>query len=260
MKNEKWVCKKCLHESFEKPKKNQVCECKGRYIHYKQCKCGKWFEDKRYSKKYCSSECSGRTVSSIRVGKIELICENCGREFMRYASNVRGDLHFCGIDCKKVYYKGDKKKSICECCGKEFEVYASVLKSSNASGRYCSQECYWKSMEKEGKPYKGFEKAKKLHFSKQQFCAVCGTTEKIEIHHIIPNRLTQNQSKENLIPLCVKHHRMVESLTRSLHEDFSGRYGIELFLLNAILRPRQATTSLVVKKHLEERKNYAVKD
>lgn len=262
MGNEKWVCKKCAHEIFEKPKKNQVCKCKGRYIHYVKCKCGSWFEDKQYSKKYCSPECSGRKETGARVGKIEVRCDNCGTSFLRYSANVRSGLHFCDIKCKHEYYKGQKKKAMCEYCGKEFEIYVSTLKT-NASGKYCSRECYWKSMEKEDKPYKGFNKAKKENFSKPQMCAICGTTEKIHIHHIIPNRISQDQSKENLIPLCQRHHPMIECLTRELHEDFAGNHVLELFLLNAILRPRQAATITAVKQAIKNTKGgakYAVKD
>lgn len=262
MNDEKWVCKNCAHETFVKPKKNQVCECKGRYIHYRKCKCGKWFEDKKYSKKYCSTECSGRKETGARIGKIEVICDSCGQPILRYAANVRNGLHFCNQKCKHEYFKGQKEKLTCEYCGKSFEIYASTLKS-NASGKYCSRECYWKSMEKEGRPYKGFNQAKKLYFAKPQVCAVCGTTKKIEIHHIIPNRINQNQTKENLIPLCSRHHHMVEILTREIHEDFSGNHDLELFLLNTILRSRQAATKSVAKHALENTEGgetYAVKD
>lgn len=130
----------------------------------------------------------------------------------------------------------------CDYCGKKFRVYKSVLNDSNASGNYCSSKCYWESMKKDSLVYKGFKEAKKKYFSKPQVCAVCGTPKKIQIHHIIPNRLTQDQRKQNLIPLCPLHHNRIERMTAELHILFADDYDLELMLLNNILRTRQLET------------------
>ena len=37
-------------------------------------------------------------------------------------------------------------------------------------------------------------------------CAICGTTEKLERHHIIPPRLGGTNVRENVMWLCHSHH------------------------------------------------------
>lgn len=179
-----------------------------------------------------------------RIGKIPVKCDYCGKTFMRYAGNVKNTtkVHFCDRTCKNAYYKAEQVERECKNCGKKFRVYKSVLNDSNASGNYCSSKCYWESMKKDSLVYNGFKEAKKKYFSKPQVCAVCGTPKKIQIHHIIPNRLTQDQRKQNLIPLCPLHHNRIERMTAELHILFADDYDLELMLLNNILRTRQLET------------------
>ena len=245
---DKWICKNCGKEIFQKPLKNAVCECKGRYIHFSKCKkCGKWFENPKNNKCFCSVECRGYELSN-RKGKVELICSQCGKSFTRYNGNIdkNSKNNFCSLGCKNKFYNGEKTTKNCKKCGKEFTIYKSTLKT-NASGKYCSQKCYWEDMQVPKKNYNGFAISKKLYFNKTQFCAVCGTTKKIQIHHIIPNRITQDQSKENLIPLCVKHHRQIEQITRELLEDCQDIKQLKFFL-NNILRTRQLATYTLLKE------------
>ena len=85
---------------------------------------------------------------------------------------------------------------------------------------------------------------------KKQFCAICGTTKKIHIHHIMPNRISHNQDKENLIPLCASCHPKIERVTRDFLKAFDGEYEKAEPLLRMILRQRQYETSLVIKEIL----------
>lgn len=83
------------------------------------------------------------------MSKVKLMCDYCGKEFERYASNIKPNRkHYCSKECMQESKKAVKEKRICKTCGKEFEVYASVLKSSNASGNFCSRECYYQDLEK----------------------------------------------------------------------------------------------------------------
>jgi hypothetical protein len=187
-------------------------------------------------------------------GKIPVKCDYCGKTFLRYAGNVKAKtkVHFCDRICKTAYYKAETVEKECQHCGKKMLIYKSTLEKSNASGNYCSKQCYWDSMKKDTLKYKGFKDAKRKYFSKPQICAICGTNKNIQIHHIIPNRLTQDQRPQNLIPLCPLHHNRVERQTAELHNMFDGRYDIELFLLNNILRSRQAATYAYYKELASE--------
>ena len=55
----------------------------------------------------------------------------------------------------------------------------------------------------------------------------------LNIHHIIPYRLTQDNSLENLIPLCRKHHKIVESYFTKYLENF-GDFETSKFVLGNI--------------------------
>lgn len=214
----KWVCSKCGREIIEKPYKNQICNndnCKGRFKRYTKCICGKWFENSKDEKKYCSDKCSGRKEYEKRTGKIKIKCFYCGKEFERYNSNVKCKKPFCSIDCMRNYEKTLKAKRKCMECGKVFYVYKSAITKTNASGNFCSRKCYdaYLGHQEHGKYYRAdFEQVKKKYFSGVQFCAICGTTKNIHIHHIIPYRFTQDNGVDNLIPLCRKHHKMIECL------------------------------------------------
>ena len=250
---EKWVCQKCGKELYQKPYKNETCICKGRYKHYKKCNCGEFYIVKD-NEKFCSARCRGYELSK-RQKPIEITCKNCGKVFVRYVGNVNKNAHnlFCSKECSIKFRKGERITRECKHCGKEFTIYKSSLKT-NASGNYCSKRCYWNDMTVPKKGYNGFGAAKRLYFGKEQICAICGTTNKIHIHHIIPNRLTQDQSKENLIPLCARHHIMIERETRDLLAEFTD-YKILHDLLNNVLRQRQAETE-IAKKRVKD----AVKD
>lgn len=251
---EKWVCSKCGKEILRKPLKNEICNtdgCKGRYRHYKKCSCGNWFEDFSYCKQYCGDNCDNRRLKK----PIKLKCCYCGKEFSRYLSDIKKETknHFCSNDCRKKFFTGDKEYRKCKYCGKEFAVLKSTLDKSNATGNYCTKQCYYNSMKIESDgSYAGFRRAKKDFFSKQQFCAICGSTKNIHIHHIIPNRLTHDQSKGNLIPLCSYHHIQVEKITREFLKYFSKDYDTAKTLLNIILRAKQFETACVIKELFNE--------
>ena len=244
---EKWVCAKCEAEVSEKPKKNQTCKCKGRFRHYRQCAdCGEWFFDMHYNRKLCD-KCS-HSAGRDRKGKVELICDNCGNAFFRYAGNVSTGKNYCSRKCMEEKKKAERIYKVCEVCGRDFSVYASVIKQSNAAGRFCSSRCYYESMtlDKE-RNYRGFRTAKERYFSTKQFCAVCGTTENINIHHIVPNRITHDQSKDNLIPLCAKHHPQIERVSKSFIDAMGGDIEKAGELLKIALRDRQFQTYAMIK-------------
>lgn len=98
-----------------------------------------------------------------------------------------------------------------------------------------------------------FEQVKREHFSGVQFCALCGTTKNIHIHHIIPYRLTQDNSVDNLIPLCASHHKKIENATLKFTEMFDdGSYDVAKFYLNIMLREKQFMTQYVISELMKE--------
>lgn len=52
-----------------------------------------------------------------------------------------------------------------------------------------------------------WSKVRKEHLSKNPTCAVCGTSTKLEVHHIVPVHIdeTKELDPDNLITLCDKY-------------------------------------------------------
>ena len=50
---------------------------------------------------------------------------------------------------------------------------------------------------------------------KLNFCVLCGSTENLEHHHVIPLSLGGSNEEDNIITLCAKHHVQVHNLNDS---------------------------------------------
>jgi hypothetical protein len=214
------------------------------------CKCGKWFYTNDPKRQYCSNDCEEKPKHLLTVK-----CDYCGKTINRYKSNCKS-LIFCDSTCFNEYKKTLHEKRICKQCGKEFDIRKSAIRSSNASGNYCSRECYEDSMRiPESNGYRAdFRKVKNKHFSKTQFCVICGTTKDIHIHHIIPFRLTQDNGLNNLIPLCAKHHVIFEKTALPFIESMSDNYELTQLMLNSILRERQMAICAEIKRRKDNDK------
>lgn len=97
--------------------------------------CGIVFEFKdvpsNSGRKFCSRECSGKSVGSPPVARE---CKQCGMEFLASAYEVaKGRGAFCSKKCNHDY--GHISLS-CKACGKQF----STIKAKG-SRKFCSREC-----------------------------------------------------------------------------------------------------------------------
>lgn len=247
---------------------NLTCDnCKKQFERYKS--------NARPSKNiFCTKKC----MQDFNSGKTEKrICKNCTKEFVVYASSLRSSNasgNYCCRPCYnehlKALLKGEDNhnynriKCVCPNCEKEFmQIPSKVKQYKNV---FCSHKCknkfmyYYTGGEKNCnwvggcKSYRGdFAQVKKENFNKKQFCAICGSVENIHIHHIIPYRLTQDNSIDNLIPLCSKHHKIIESSTLNFINITEDKE-VAKKLLNIILRSRQTETCNVLLKISEGKK------
>lgn len=245
------------------PKVSLICES-----------CGKEFErypsDIREGTKhfFCSADCR---KAYYKGDKVLRVCKQCGKEFYVYRSAIEksnASGNFCCRGCYNEHQKtltGSKNNHCtkvnrkCDYCGKEISVIPSRLRMYEHS--FCSVKCrsmfMAERMAGEKNPqwkggsssYRGnFDEVKRESFGGVQFCAICGTTKDIHIHHIIPYRLTQDNSVDNLIPLCRKHHKTIESVTLKFIELFDdGEYDVAKWYLNITLREMQAATLCALK-------------
>lgn len=235
-----------------------------------QCdNCGKTFFRYKSNQKgsknvYCSKACM---IEHKKGEKEERTCLTCGKKFFVYKSSIEKSNtsgNYCCRDCYNEHLRtlvGDKspsyKSSVIECCFCGKPVITNPYRMKTYNRRFCSIECKTNFYSGENAPnwkggyrsYRGnFEIIKKECFGKTNFCALCGTTKNIHIHHIIPYRLTEDNSLDNLIPLCSSHHKIFESASLQFIEMMEDDYEAAKWYLNNILRTRQNATRIVIKE------------
>lgn len=209
--------------------------------------------------------------SNIRIGVKDCLCTDCGTEFtVRKDTNpvvcrrctasrggksaagnfrvprsyckkcskpIRATLNYqyCSVECRSEDIRTTRT---CKTCLKEFRIYKSWLSGkTNASGNFCSRPCYEKwlcNSERITGRGSQWNKSRKQKLSVHPFCALCATPNKLDVHHIAPFRLSFDNSQDNLIPLCKKHHKKVESLTNNLISVGSSMEDIKLVMGNIL--------------------------
>lgn len=69
------------------------------------------------------------------MGKIKIICDNCGKEFEKYECRL-SKHNFCCRECYLQFYSKETPMCICQNCGKTFKG------TKYNANKYCSRECY----------------------------------------------------------------------------------------------------------------------
>lgn len=186
-----------------------------------------------------------RSCSARRRGAVGLVtirakaaakatfCPVCG--FVKAATDS-----YCSVQCRMV---GKRTWRTCKACSNEFQVFKSSLSGkTNASGNFCSRRCYeaWmcKTERRRGRGSQWRRIAQDVirHFP---FCSLCGARKQLQVHHIVPYRITFDNRPQNLIPLCPRCHKKVEVLA----VEFEHAWGSNIsgfYYLARLLRQRQA--------------------
>ena len=195
-------------------------------------------------RKYCSKECSikaqiGKKQENYRHNRIEIKCDNCGKEFKEKPSRIKKyKRHFCSRNCKD---KGLVKWAILKCqfCGNEFKIKPFKLKTTS---KFCSKECRnnarkglfnpaWNggsSFEPYGTEFNE-ELKEKIRRRDNYTCQIVGCEErqngrKFPVHH--RDYRKQNNEEYNLITLCHSHHSATNS-----NRDYWRNYFIDYLSL-----------------------------
>lgn len=195
----------------------------------------------------CAAAVAGRAKRSTAV---TAVCTCCKKEVKRSISqSARAKEPYCSLACAHSHKKIDRA---CKYCKSAFQVHRSIVSGpSNSSGNFCSRPCYTKWLCRtdrvtgRGSQWKKIRDAVK---AKSPFCGWCGIVRgQLQVHHIVPFRLTHDNSHKNLIPLCVCCHKNVEVITVEVESmvDTPG----ELFtVMNTLLRPRQLATLAILRR------------
>jgi 5-methylcytosine-specific restriction endonuclease McrA len=194
--------------------------------------------------KSCASSAAGKITAAKRKAQAHRPpCENCGQPVKTYRAK------FCSVSCKSA---SARESRICKHCSAEFTVLKSSLKT-NASGNFCSRPCYERYLcngDRTTGRGSQWSKIRSEVLAGFPFCAVCGTTKNLQVHHIIPFRLTRDNSKANLVPLCVTHHRWIETMFVD-----TERFGIDACtqeIWRGMIRSKQAVTATTIKEIARE--------
>lgn len=146
-------------------------------------------------------------------------CPVCGKHVYRYPSEVKkGCSLTCSRACRAVLQKQGEYRN-CETCGKQF--YARKSQIGQGFAKFCSKTC-------SNEPHKNgehlnclicnksmyrtryeIERGKKEMFTNWQKrewkgseCAMCGSTENLELDHIVPRFAGGKAKRNNAQTLC----------------------------------------------------------
>lgn len=174
--------------------------------------------------KSCAAKPNHAAMMVIVSGRrLTVQCGHCARIFFTTPSKREHGNRFCSMACRRL---GQSVERECRWCKKKFRMAKSLLGgNTNASGNFCSRLCYADSM-----AGPGIEQARGSRWKatrteairRAPFCAVCGVSDRLQPHHIIPYRLTMDNRQRNLVPLCKRHHMEaeVEFRRRERAKDF----------------------------------------
>lgn len=111
----------------------------------KSCeRCGKAFQSKRRTAKYCSLKCAG----NARQGRKASVCEFCGTTFSVPLSATLAGRRYCSKKCSDISKIKNPIEKICPECGERFVCpHTTVGGIGNGFSRtkYCSTRCYQSS-------------------------------------------------------------------------------------------------------------------
>lgn len=144
------------------------------------------------------------------AGRNRETCQHCRADFPAPASSRQ---KFCSRACRVAAQSVERT---CATCGTAFRIARSILSGrSNSSGRFCSRTCYERHLCRtpriRGRGSR-WAAVRREALRLTPFCACCGRSRHLQVHHIIPFRLTRDNSRTNLIPLCRACHKRVEAV------------------------------------------------
>lgn len=189
-------------------------------------------------RRFCSQECENEWKSmEYRTEPETYTCEQCGDTFERRGSRVE-PKRFCSRDCLYKWRserpaKDDPRYSRfeleCEVCDETFEVWPSDSDARRTCSMKCTAELRSEEYSGEGNPkWRGgksvydavkrqlsnWQRARRQHRGEK--CEMCGATDELHLHHVVPILSGGTNEPWNLMTLCAQCHPKAESVSREL--------------------------------------------
>lgn len=199
--------------------------------------------------KPCAARVSNAKAMEVIRARIKYIqCLNCGSNIPdRPSLKTKSGEKFCSVACRTAFIGIDRT---CKHCGSGFSVWRSRISGkTNSRANFCSRPCYetWlcRTERVTGRGSQ-WHRIRNEAIRLNPFCAICGTRRNLQVHHIVPFRLTFDNSQSNLVPLCRKHHRHIETVFCELENDMNGDWETAKIVLGSQFRERQQATRMVL--------------
>jgi len=177
--------------------------------------CGKVDEVRAHNPSPRCKRCATRSTLELgrnqkSAGRNWETCLHCRAEFAAPPSSRQ---KFC---CRACRVAAQSTERTCTTCGTAFRIARSILSGKcNSSGRFCSRTGYERRLCRTPR-IRGrgscWTTVRREALRLTPFCACCGGRKHLQVHHIIPFRLTRDNSQTNLIPLCRACHKRVEAI------------------------------------------------
>jgi hypothetical protein len=227
------ICYKCDKEFYSYAKRKYCSDnCKK-----ENCVvCNKVYI-KKNAETYCSEECADKLYS--------FKCKACEKDFVRRGAKKAA---FCSTQCSDIYNKSKKERKLCRWCKRVITVTnLSILYCSdecrinfyedkerkrnnrdNGNALYEDvKEKVYLLIDKRNEAVRaasfqstvdfnlvsGFTESLKSDVRRRDGnqCFICDKKSGLEVHHILPRKLGGSHDPNNLITLCIKCHRHIET-------------------------------------------------
>lgn len=183
-------------------------ECKITYL-TKKCK---YCEDDFYSPSgtdFCSSDCKKQYNRQMRH---KAICKNC-KMILTYGSDFFVP-EFCSYECRMEYTKNEcNKKHNKKKKPTEQEIEGIIRHRVESLMKRQNDFIHSDSIGLNNYLLGGFtESLKEAVLERDEHsCFVCESNKSLEVHHILKQTLGGNNDMDNLVTLCIKCHRAIET-------------------------------------------------
>ncbi len=248
-KNKKWLKKKHYEKGLSVPEIAKVCDVSDATIYKwfesnnletrlqgKKYRNKDWlyqhYVEKDLGPKKIGNICSvkGSTIYSwlrkfnipikdTNTSSVKKFCAECGKEFYIRPSK-ENRTKYCSRECHNKAMSEKKIKIDCLNCGKTFNVKPSL----EDRRKFCSNQCrdnhmygvsndkYSTYEAKRNNAFGNWESNKERALERDSYkCAICGSEEQIQVHHIRPLRFYGTNYIGNLITVCPECHGNIES-------------------------------------------------
>lgn len=157
--------------------------------------------------KWPAVTCSRACAAVLRwKDRIKRTCEHCGKEFLaRHDQVAKGFGRYCSNACNGA---ADRRlvKTNCSYCNNDFMVPLMYKRKSRPL--FCSMECWDAAPEGlrikgiglpyDSQPFKPHQRRKWIEAN----CGRCGSTEDLQLDHIVPRFMGGKNKRDNAQTLC----------------------------------------------------------